>query len=118
MRNADAHSGANSHFRSAARLPGFRRHDHAEPEWPTRKEIETIEAMVDPERSGEPPRATRKIAKLHALPMPLHQRDAFQRFQRANQNASANSRGLARNIQHEVHAIIEIDVHMAVPEKK
>src|SRR5208282_306538 len=37
---------------------------------------------------------------------------------RANQHATANASPFARNIQHEVHAVIEIDIHMAMPQKK
>ena len=50
--------------------------------------------------------------------MPLHKLDSLKRLQRANQYSAANARALAGNIQHKVHAVIEIDVHVAMAEKE
>jgi len=50
--------------------------------------------------------------------MALHDLDSFERLNRANQYSAACARAFARNIQHEVHAVIEIHIHMPMPEKK
>ncbi len=85
---------------------------------PTRKKIKSIEASVDPQRGGKPSRAAREIEKLGALSVALHQLDSFKWFQRANQDAAADTGAFAGDIQHKVHAVVEINVHVAAAEKK
>ena len=118
MSDADANCARNTRVCFGSLTSGFGKHQHAKPERPVRKKVETIQTAVDPERCGKPPRPAREFEKLRGLSMLLHHLDAFQRFQRANQHPSANARALAGNVQHKVHAVIEINVDVTVAEKK
>lgn len=120
MRDPDPHRGPNSHFRrpqlpilARPRTPQF-----SEPQRSARKKIKSIESSIDSERRREPPRPAREITKLFTLPMSPHQLNSFQWLERSNQNASAHSRPFARNVQHEVHAVIEIHIHVPVPQEQ
>jgi hypothetical protein len=118
MSDPDANRCGDLRFGRASLLACFGRNQHAQPNRPARKEIKAIEASVDPQRRGKAPRAAREIEKLHAFSVALHQLDSFKWLKRANQNSSANASPFAGNIQHKVHAVIEIDVHVPVPQKK
>jgi hypothetical protein len=118
MSDTDPNGSANERFGGAAPLAGFGWNQFAQPERPARKKIKSIEASVDPQRRGKPSRATCEIEQHGAFPEALHQLDSFKRFQRADQYSSANASLFAGNIQHKVHAVVEIDVHMPMPQKK
>jgi len=118
MSDPDANRSVDRRFSGADALAGLRRNQNPQPNWPARKKVETIEASVDPQRRRKPPRAAREIEKLLALSVALHKFDPFERFQGADKHAPANASTFAGNIQHKVHAVIEIDIHMAVPQKK
>src|SRR4029077_4271375 len=116
--DADANCARNTHVCFGSLTSGFGKHQHAKPERPPRKKVETIQTSVDPERCGKPPWPAREFEKLRAISMPLHHLDAFQRFQRANQHPSANAGTFAGNVQHKVHAVIEKNVDVTVAQKK
>ena len=48
--------------------------------------------------------------------MALHQFDSIERFESANEDRRGRSGGLARNVEHEVRAIVEKDICMALRE--
>ena len=108
----------NERFGGAAPLVGFGWNQCAQPKRPARKKIKSIEASVNSQRSCESPGTACEIEKLGASPVALHQLDSFKRFQRTNQDSAADTATFAGNIQHKVHAVIEIDVHMPMPQKK
>jgi len=105
-------------FSGDASFAGPGRNQNPQPNWTARKKVETIQASVNPQRRRKPPRAACEIEKLLAHSMALHKLDPFKWFERANKHAAANACSFAGNIQHKVHAVVEIDVHMAVPQKK
>jgi len=109
---------SNERFGGAVPLVGFGWNQYAQPKRPARKKIKSIEASVNPQRSCESPGTACEIEKLNAFPVALHQLDSFKRFQRTNQDSAADTATFAGNIQHKVHAVIEIDVHMPMPQKK
>jgi hypothetical protein len=118
MSDPDANRCGDLRFGRASLLACFGRNQHAQPKRPARKKIKSIEATIDTHRRGESPRAACEIEKLHALSVTLHQLDSVKRFQRTNEHATANAGLLTGNIQHKVHAVIEIDVHVPVPQEK
>ena len=115
MSNPDANSSVDRRFSGAAVLADLRRNQNPQPNWSARKEVETVEASVDPQRRRKPPGTASKIKKLLALPVALHKLDSFKRFEGANKHATANAGTFAGNIQHKVHTVIEIDIHMPMP---
>jgi hypothetical protein len=118
MSNTDANCSVYRRFSGEDALAGLGRNQNPQPNWPARKKVETIEASVDPQRRRKPPRAACKIEKLLAPSVALHNLDPFKRLECANKHAAANAGSFAGNIQHKVHAVVEIDIHMPVPQKK
>lgn len=118
MSNTDANSSVDRRFSGAVARTRLGRNQNPQPNWPARKEVETIQASVDSQRRRKPPRAACEIEKLLTLSMALHEFDPFKWLERANKHTAANASSFAGNIQHKVHAVIEIDIHMAVPQKK
>ena len=62
---------------------------------------------------GKPSGAASKIKKPSGLAMALHEFDAIERFERADENRRGDSSGLTHDIQHEVRAVIEKNVGVA-----
>ncbi len=118
MSDSDPNGGCNKRVSGTTPLAGFGWNQFAQPNRPARKKIKSIEASIDSQRCGKPSRAACEIEKLSAFPVALHQLDPFKRFQPTNQNSSANASLFAGNIQHKVHTVVEIDVHMPMPQKK
>ncbi len=117
--DANPHGTCNSTFRGARPPRPIRLwiSQCSEPKRPARKQVKSIEASVNPQGRRQPPRSAREIKQRLALPVTLHQVNSFERFQRTNQNAAANAGFFARNIQHEMHAIVEIHVNMSMPQE-
>ncbi len=118
MSDTDPNSRGNDRFGGATPHVGFGWNQFAQPNRPTRKKVKSIEASVDLQRRGKTSGAACEIEKLGAFPVALHQLDSFKRFQRTNQDAAADTSAFAGDIQHKVHAVVEIDVHMPMPQKK
>lgn len=87
--------------------------DFAEPECFIGAEVDAVMAAVDLQSLREAPRAAREIEKPRGFAMTLHDFDAFERFERANQNGGGGFGGLAHDIEHEVVAVIEKNVDVA-----
>lgn len=84
--------------------------DLAEPKFFVGAEIDTIMAAIDLQSLRKTPRAAREIQKLSGFAMALHDFDAFERLEGANQNGGGGSSGLAHHVEHKVIAIIEENV--------
>ena len=80
--------------------------------------VEAIERTIDPERLGEPARTSREIPQGLDASIPPHDGQAFDGFERPNQDAGADSGRLARHIQHEGDAVGEVNVGMSALEKQ
>ena len=87
--------------------------DFAKPEFFVLAEIHAIVAAVDLQRLREAPRSAREIQKLGGFAMVLHDFDAFEGLERANQNGSGSFGRLAHDVEHEVRAIVEENVDVA-----
>ena len=85
----------------------------AQPERTASTEIESIVAAIDSKGGGETARAAREIEKASGLAMALHEFDAAERFQGADENGGGRSRGFADDVEHEVRAVIEEHVDVA-----
>ena len=70
-------------------------------------------AAVDLKSGGKPSGAAGEIEKPSGFAMALHDLDAIEGFESADENRGGDPRGLAHDIQHEVHAVIEKNVRMA-----
>jgi hypothetical protein len=68
---------------------------------------------IDLQGCRQAPGTARQIQKTMGLAVTLHELDAFQRFQGADQDGRRDSLGLAHNIQHEMRAIVKENVGMA-----
>jgi len=62
---------------------------------------------------GKPSGAASKIKRPSGLAMALHEFDAIEGFERADENRCGDSSGLTHDIQHEVRAVIEKNVGVA-----
>ena len=103
-RNADADSFSDWSGRTA----GF-----AQPERAGGAKVETVVAAIDLKSGGEASRAAREIEKLASLAVALHELDAIEGLECADQDGRCDSSRLAHDIQHEVRAVIEKNVGVA-----
>ncbi len=85
----------------------------AQPERAGSAEVETVVAAVDLKSGGKPSGAACEIEKPSGLAVALHELDAIEGFERADENRRGDSCGLAHDIQHEVRAVIEKNVGVA-----
>ena len=85
----------------------------AEPERAGSAKVEAVVATVDLKSGSEAPGAAGEIEESRGLAMALHELDAFERFEGADEDCGGDSGGLAHDIEHEVRAIIEKNVSMA-----
>ena len=70
-------------------------------------------ATVDLKSGGEASGAAREIEKPGRLAVALHDLDAIEGLERADEDGRGDSRRLADDIEHEVRAIIEKNIDMA-----
>jgi len=70
-------------------------------------------APIDLKSGGEASGAGRETEKLTGLALALHQLDAIEGLERADENGRGDSSGLAHDIEHEVRAIVEKNVGVA-----
>jgi len=115
----DANAGAFAEQQGAAglRRRRARTNNGAQPERAGSTEVGTVERAVDVESRGEASRTAGEIEQAGGLAVMLHLLNAVQGFERADQNAAADSRDFGANVEHEVVAIAEIDVGVAAAQK-
>src|ERR1041385_3443462 len=84
----------------------------AKPQRSWAAEIDAVVTAIDLQRLREASRAAREVQKLRGFAVALHDFDAFERLERANQNGSGGFWRLAHHVEHKMRAIIEkyIDV--------
>jgi hypothetical protein len=82
----------------------------AEPEWSGGAEIEAVVPAIDLQRRGKTPGAAREIEEPGRFAVALHEFDALERFERADQDRRGNPGRLAHDVQHEVRSVIEKNV--------
>jgi hypothetical protein len=70
-------------------------------------------ATVDLKSGSEAPGAAGEIEESGGLAMVLHELDAFERFEGADEDCGGDSGALAHDIEHEVRAIVEKNVGVA-----
>jgi len=82
----------------------------AQPERAGSAKVEPVVAAVDLKSGRKPSGAACEIEKSSGLAVALHELDAIEGFERADENRRGDSCGLAHDIQHEVRAVIEKNV--------
>lgn len=87
--------------------------DFAEPEWFVFAEIHAVMAAIDLQGLREAPRTAGEVEELGSFAMALHDFDAFQRLERANQDGCGGFGRLADDVEHEVRAIVKKHVDVA-----
>ena len=103
--NADGFSdGAN-------RMAGF-----TQPEGAGGAKVEAVVAAIDLKSGGQASGAAGDIEKPSGLAVALHELDALKRFEGADEDRRGSSHGLAHDIEHEVRAIAEKNVGVAMSE--
>src|SRR5207247_3965465 len=85
----------------------------AQPERAGSAQVETVVAAVDLKSRCEASGAAREVEKPNGFAVALHEFDAFERFERTDENRRGYSGGLADDVQHEVRAVIEKNVGVA-----
>ncbi len=85
----------------------------AQPERAGGAEVEAVVAAIDLKSGGEASGAAGEIEKPGGLAMALHELDAFERFEGADEDCGGDSGRLAHDIEHEVRAIVEKNVGVA-----
>ena len=88
----------------------------AQPERAGGAKIEAVVAAIDLKSGSEAPGAAGEIQKSSGLAVALHELDAFKRFDGADEDRRRGFGGLAHDIEHEVGAIVEENVGMALGE--
>lgn len=88
----------------------------AEPERAGSAEIQAIVAAVDLESGGEASRAAGEVEKASGVAMTLHEFDAIERFESADENGGGGAGRFADDVEHEVGAVVEEDVGVALGE--
>jgi len=73
-------------------------------------------ATIDLKSGREAPGAAGEIEKPGGLAVALHELEALQRFEGPNEDRRGGSHGLAHDIEHEVCAIVEKNVGVAMGE--
>jgi hypothetical protein len=87
--------------------------DFAEPEWAASAKVEAVVMAMDLKGGGEASRPAREIENSSGLAVALHELDAFERLEGADEDRGGDSCGLADDIEHEVRAVIEKNVGVA-----
>jgi hypothetical protein len=90
----------------------------AEPKWAVATEVHAVEPFRDAEGRGKTAGAARQVKQSPCTAVSLHQRNSLNRLDSAQQDARADSRRFARNVQHEMIPISEVDVSVAAIEKE
>jgi hypothetical protein len=62
--------------------------------------IEPVELTINPQRRGEPSRSSRQVAHAVDAAIQPHDRDAFERLERPDQDAGSDAWHLTRDVQH------------------
>src|SRR6266702_1139745 len=73
-------------------------------------EVEPVVTAIDLQGCGETAGATGELEKANCPAMALHEFDAFQRFESADEDRSRGSGRLADHVQHEMRAVVEEDI--------
>jgi hypothetical protein len=73
----------------------------SKPQFTGRAQIHPVIPFVDLHGLREAPRSAREIEQASRAATPLHEADALQRFDRANQDPRAHARFFARDVHHE-----------------
>src|SRR4029077_12696732 len=81
-------------------------------------DVQPIKTSGDAQRLRQTPWAAGKVLNTRSSTAALHGFDAFERFDRAQQNSGADAARFARDIEHVMRAIDKVDVRVAVVEKK
>jgi hypothetical protein len=102
-RNADADSFSDGPGRMA---------DFAQPERAGSAKVEAVVAAVDLKGGSKPSGSAGEIEKPSDFAIALHELDAIEGFECADENRRRDSRGLAHDIQHKMRAVIEENICM------
>jgi hypothetical protein len=88
----------------------------AEPKRAGSAEVQAIVAAVDEKGGSEAAGAAGEIEKTSGVAISLHQFDAVKGFEGANEDGRGCAGRFADNVEHEVRAVIEKDVRVALRE--
>src|SRR6266513_3336877 len=88
----------------------------AQPERAGGAEVEAVVAAIDLKSCGEASWTAGEVEKPSSLAVALHELQALKRFEGANEDCRGGSHGFAHHIEHEVRAIVEKNVGVAMSE--
>jgi hypothetical protein len=92
---------------------GARSGSGTEPERARGAEVGAVEGAVDAQRGGQASGTAGQVEQARGFAMLLHVRDALEGFERADQDAAADSGDFRADVEHEVIAVAEINVGVA-----
>jgi hypothetical protein len=102
----------------SARRPRLRLgHESAEPEGSRGAQVEAVEPAVDLKSGSETARAACQLEEARGFSVKLHLLEAFERFERADEDAASDVREFRGDIEHEMIAVGEVHVSVATAEK-
>jgi len=90
----------------------------SEPQRTFAAKIDCIEATINPQRRGESSWSSRQVTQALDAAISPHDRDAFEWFERPDQDAGSDPGHLARDIQHVRGAVGEINIGVPRFEKQ
>jgi hypothetical protein len=85
----------------------------AKPEGTMDAKVEAVVTAIDLKSGGEASGAAREIKKLTGFAVALHEFNAIEGFERADEDGRSDSGRFANDVQHEVRAVIEKNIGMA-----
>ena len=80
-------------------------------------EINSVQPLIDVQCSGQPSRALCQIREFVGVAMALHQVDAFERLDGAQEDAGTDARFFGRDVEHVGRAINEIYIGKSPAQK-
>jgi hypothetical protein len=86
---------------------------YAEPQSTGSTEVQAVVPMIDSKGCSETAGAASKIENASGLAMALHEFDAFERFERANEYRRGGSGSFTHHIEHEMSSVVEENVGVA-----
>lgn len=90
----------------------------SQPEGAIGTEIDTVQALIDVQRSGEASRPSGEICEFVSVTEALHEADAFERLDGAQEHSSTNAGFFGGNVEHVGRSVDEIDVSKSPAQKK
>ena len=86
----------------------------SEPERARGAQVHSIMTAINPKSGGKASGAAREVEQASGAAIVLHKLDAIERFEGTNENGGGGSRRLTHDIEHEVGAVVEKNINVAL----